>query len=200
MENLAVHNHFPICVLENKVSNELADSVEKKLLPYIEGLPEEGGHLHTDYFTQNKLNLLEEVPELFEFLLETKRMYQQITAFKARDIPEMVWLQDYRSESAVHGKHVHGVSGISGVYWIRANDKAGPLRIYNPNVVLEYLAKYDNFNPYTTMSNDYYPEKGKLILFPSYLHHEVMPSLPGVVRTTIAYNYLSPDVNLDGIS
>jgi hypothetical protein len=39
------------------------------------------------------------------------------------------------------------------------------------------------------MTTMFKPIKGKIILFPSFLNHEVLPSQDGVVRTTIAFNF-----------
>ena len=72
----------------------------------------------------------------------------------------------------------------------QANEQAGALTFHNPNTVLDYVSADEIDNPYRSMHSHYQPVKGKLLLFPSYLQHEVQPSQEGVVRTTIAFNFL----------
>jgi uncharacterized protein (TIGR02466 family) len=78
---------------------------------------------------------------------------------------------------------------ISGVYWVRANENAGGLCFRNPNPFVEYAQWMDS--QYGYQEYEFQPIKGKLLLFPSYLKHAVMPSSSNVVRTTIAFNVVS---------
>jgi len=75
---------------------------------------------------------------------------------------------------------------ISGVYWVRANENAGGLCFRNPNPYVEYA--HNENSQYGRRQFEFQPIKGKLLLFPSYLKHAVMPSSKNVVRTTIAFN------------
>ena len=187
-----IHNHFPIAILEHQVSTEIADTVEQQLLEHITALPYKDsfkGDVATDFFNNNRIDIFTMFPDLIDEFFAAKNTYQEVTSFVASDNITF-WTQDYRSPTGVHNKHQHGVSGISGVYWVRANEHAGALTFYNPNAVLDYVSASVIDNPYRSMMNSYKPIKGKLLLFPSYLHHEVQPSREGVIRTTIAFNFL----------
>ena len=97
------------------------------------------------------------------------------------------WVQDYK-EGDVHDEHHHNVGQISGVYWVRANENAGGLSFRNPNVFVEYGHTVKDTAPYSWQEYVYQPVKGRLLLFPSYLKHTVLPSLKDCIRTTIAFN------------
>jgi hypothetical protein len=186
-------NLFPTFMLECHVDPRLADQIEDILTSEIDGMPtEQTGSLHTDYFTDERIDIKGLCPKLYKEMEKAKDHAVDITTFKATNEFD-AWVQDYRDDKAVHPRHQHGISGISGVYWVRANEGAGPLIFYNPDPTLDYVAAEDWFNPYRTTIYEYMPKKGMMLLFPSYLQHEVMPSLPNVVRTTIAFNFISPD-------
>lgn len=191
--SVKVQNFFPTLILECDIDLRLADQVEDILISHINNMPTDyTGNLHTDYFTDERINIKELCPKLYKEMEKSKDQFQELTTFKATNEFD-AWVQDYRTEKATHPRHQHGISGISGVYWVRANEGAGPLLFYNPDPILDYVAADDMFNPYRSTFYEYIPQKGKMLLFPSYLHHEVMPSAPEVIRTTIAFNFISPD-------
>ena len=189
---MKIHNHFPIAILEHQVDVELADKVEQQLLEHIEALPYRDsfvGNVATDFFSDARIDIFTMFPDLIDEFVSARNAYQEVTTFQSSD-KLTFWTQDYRDETGIHVKHQHGVNGISGVYWIRANEQAGALTFHNPNTVLDYVSADEIDNPYRSMHSSYQPVKGKLLLFPSYLQHEVQPSQEGVVRTTIAFNFL----------
>lgn len=188
-----IRNHFPTCILECDVSAKLANEVENILIPHVETMPTDAsGDLHTDYYSNERINIEKLCPKLVNEMVKAKDQYKKLTTFKATNNFD-AWIQDYRNENARHRRHQHGISGISGVYWVRANENAASLIFYNPDSVIEYVSADDLFNPYRETMCEYVPVKGKMLLFPSYLQHEVIPSSTDVIRTTIAFNFISPD-------
>ena len=190
---MQLHNHFPTAILEHQVDAELADKVEQQLLEHIETLPSRqefvAGNVATDFFSDSRIDIFTMFPDLIDEFVNAKNAYQEVTTFQCSNNLTF-WIQDYRDETGIHVKHQHGVNGISGVYWIRANEHAAPIKFYNPNTVLDYVGADAMHNPYRSMSSVYMPVKGKMLLFPSFLQHEVLPSQAGVIRTTIAFNFL----------
>ena len=191
---MQLHNHFPTAILEHQVCSSLADTVEQELIDHINVLPYEKafkGNVATDYYeeTQTRIDIFNMFPDLITEFFNAKNNYQTSTGIEASDNISY-WTQDYRDETGIHTKHHHGVDGISGVNWVRANEHAAPIKFYNPNTLLGYVEAKDLDNPYRSMSSVYMPVKGKMLLFPSFLQHEVLPSQAGVIRTTIAFNFL----------
>jgi hypothetical protein len=184
-----IENYFPIAVLHYNITNELANKIESVMIPEIEKLDRnEQDTQFTDFF-ENKIPVHELLPELVNEWIHAMREYQSVTALSVIEgQPIQYWTQDYK-EGDTHQTHAHGIHGISGVYWVRANDTAGKIRLHNPNPMTDYARVIDSENSYAWSSAEIKPEKGKMILFPSYLKHEVLQSGPNATRTTIAFNF-----------
>lgn len=79
--------------------------------------------------------------------------------------------------------HVHPGSKVSGVYYYQTNGEDGALVFSNPNIyVSDYLSTFGNPNV------EYQPKMGRMILFPSWLRHSVMPNLTNNERISISFN------------
>lgn len=184
---MIVETYFPVGVLHHDIDSALADKVEETVVPLLTELPR-GTTQFTD-FHGTKIEVHSLLPELIDEFVKAMNVYREATSFSIEEsLPLQYWTQDYK-EGDTHGIHAHGVSGISGIYWVRANSEAGEVRFHNPNPITEYVRVNDEGNPFTWMSARIQPTKGKMILFPSYLKHDVMPSGPNAIRTTIAFNF-----------
>lgn len=74
------------------------------------------------------------------------------------------WIQEYK-ENNLHPSHIHQHSIISCVYYLRAKN-ASNIKFKNPNVI----QSMNNINlEYSSIT----PEEGSLLMFPSWLYHEV---------------------------
>lgn len=81
--------------------------------------------------------------------------------------------------------HAHKSAIFSGVYYIQGTD-TGALRIVNP---ANMLGECNNLSPFTR--DFYYTPKDKdLILWPSWLPHEVEPNYSNRERINIAYDVI----------
>ena len=184
-----IDTYFPLGVLAHNVNKELADTIETVIVPELTKL--ERAHeddQFTDYF-ENKIRVHELFPELINEWVKAVLTYQSATTMAINmDAPLQYWTQDYK-EGDTHHCHEHGINGISGVYWVRANETAGKLRLHNPNSITQYVSAIDRTNQWTSVVADITPEKGKMVIFPSYVKHEVLPSGTDAIRTTIAFNF-----------
>lgn len=181
---------FSIPILEHSVSERIANEVEQFVVPRLSLIPRPDNNAPhaTDYFEDKKVvHLINDVPELFGEIQDCVNRFQQQSSIKhLHDVNQYTWwTQDYH-EGDIHTEHEHGMNKISGVYWIRANENAGGLCFRNPNPYVEYA--HNENAQYGHRQYEFQPIKGKLLLFPSYLKHSVMPSSKNVVRTTIAFN------------
>ena len=59
----------------------------------------------------------------------------------------------------------------------------------NPNPFTEYSQDYHPDAIFSWQGNIYNAVKGRILMFPSYLKHQVLPSKKDVERTTIAFNF-----------
>ena len=190
---------FPIALLQHDVPKDIADEVEKFVVSRIDKMPSrEGPAPHsTDYFEPKKIieDLPKDLPRLWLEIRNCKDKFQEANNFKAvnRQLKTNSnefewWCQDY-IEGDYHNEHEHGIGRISGIYWVRANAAAGGIMFKNPNPFTEYSQDYDPNAIFSWQGNIHNTVKGKILMFPSYLKHSVLPSEKGAERTTIAFNF-----------
>lgn len=186
---MILHNIFSVPIMETFIDNTIANKIEKTFLKNIENIPKKYIH-YTDYGDDvPAYNIEKEVPEFCEFVKAFGENYRVASGIRSSFDKIQYWTQDYRDEGQHHNQHHHGINGISGVYWIRANSAAGEFAFITPNVQQQYV---DYFMETDYSFPDYMitPEKGKMVLFPSYLQHHVAPSGKNAIRSTIAFNFI----------
>ena len=87
--------------------------------------------------------------------------------------------------------HLHPSSCFSGVYYIKGNEKSGAIRFRNPNTPLEFVIgpqHVQEHNGFNSASWKIFPEPGKLVIFPSWLLHDVAPNQDTADRISISFN------------
>lgn len=92
------------------------------------------------------------------------------------------WVQIYK-EKHKHRKHTHMDSAYSGIIYVDGNKNSGQTIFYHPlrDRLLEYDINYmEIFKPEFKIN--------KLILFPSYIVHEVLEEKENSNRTIISFN------------
>jgi uncharacterized protein (TIGR02466 family) len=188
---MQVVNIFPCAMFEGCIKPETAQVVEDYVVPKLDLLtesPDTFDHHSTDFW-DTKILVHEHIPQFWDEVLECIKQYSAETSLYVNfeGLSMHYWTQDYK-EGDGHDIHAHGGPGISGIYWVRANEAAGSVRFYTPNPYTDLSSWTDQMSPYARPVVDVFPEKGKLVLFPSYLKHRVMPSGPDAIRTAIAFN------------
>jgi uncharacterized protein (TIGR02466 family) len=95
------------------------------------------------------------------------------------------WVNRQRLGEKV-GEHYHSMSLISGIYYLDDSDTKTVFQIQNNN----FPSPDFFFNGYSKSKIKYEvkPEKGKLILFPSYIRHSVNMHRSLTTRYTVAFN------------
>lgn len=181
---------FSIPVLRHKVPDKLADEVEDYFLTIKDQIPFSNDQ-YSDFFMPIQLFKFDSIPDLLSEIETARSTFTEATGIlSVNDGMKDYWIQDYSEDGLKHGRHAHGPKGVSGVYWIRANESAGAFCLHNPNILNEYCAKVPTVEtPFTWDDYHYQPTKGHLIIFASYLQHEVLPSGPGAIRSTLAFNF-----------
>lgn len=100
-----------------------------------------------------------------------KKLKKQITSIldKKKLILTDNWAQLYNNEDS-HGVHTHPNSCYSGIIYIQGNS---PTVFYNKDISFTYLEEFKN---------------NKLLLFPSFVPHEVKPLKLNENRLIISFN------------
>lgn len=91
-----------------------------------------------------------------------------------------------------HHKHWHNNSFLSGVFYLTSHEADGNINFFDRNSWIKnfnWLKIKGSLNEFNfEMKETYYPAEGKLILFPSYLEHEVKTLKNHNIRYSIAFN------------
>lgn len=174
------HELFSVRIIEYQLSNEELDSVKFDFKDAIDNLDKNKNknipEVTSDYgnsnykFSQNLLNLLS------KFLLSYGK---SLHPFYQGNI-NSYWLQNYKKGDH-HGWHIHQNSIVSGVLYIDC-ENAQEIRFKNPDPTAAFLNlenEHKSFVPYS----------GSLILFPSWISHEVpVVELENSKRLILAFN------------
>ena len=102
-----------------------------------------------------------------------------------------IWLSRINREGK-HPIHAHAGSHYSGTFYVETPLDCGNLRIHNPLANLWGLAMppIDTEGiPSTSMYVDYVPKSGLLLIWNSWLYHEVLPSKTDSNRDSISFNF-----------
>ena len=200
--------YWPTTVAEVQLDAALADKIEEAVVPRLNVLEDDvkytasGSRHHGRYTSRNtapmitdwlydddrKIQIHELVPEFIEKISESVLAFSKHTKIYVKDHTNIeYWTQDYK-DNHYHPQHAHGTSGISGTYYVRANESAGPICFYNHSTTSSFVKCIDEESTELNKTRKVKAEKGKLLLFPSYLQHRVMECGPNAIRTSISFN------------
>lgn len=89
-----------------------------------------------------------------------------------------------------HERHNHLPSTWSGVYYVQADNNDGNITFFNEHMKSNWpYCSTDLNNPLTRPIFTVQPETGLLLIFPSYLEHQVHENKTDNERISISFNY-----------
>lgn len=94
-------------------------------------------------------------------------------------------------KNSSHARHRHEDSEISGVYYVAAPEGSAPICFTSPLEPLMMASRIDAFettSPWTGIYHRHQPQAGELLLFPSWLLHEVSMQIAAVERRSFGIN------------
>ena len=86
-------------------------------------------------------------------------------------------------KNCYHAFHIHPNSVVSGTFYVSVPKGKAPLRIEDPRAAL-FMAC-----PHRKAQHDFHPKAGEIILFESYMRHEVPPHRTDETRVSVSFNY-----------
>jgi len=94
-------------------------------------------------------------------------------------------------KQVVHSLHLHPLSFISGTYYVRTPRNASAIKFEDPRLSKFMAAppKRADCRPMNQQHIKYRAEAGKVILFESWLRHEVSANQSDEERISISFNY-----------
>lgn len=134
---------------------------------------------------------LDNVPYVADKILEIARIVATEHSYVDADpYIQQAWYNISGAQS-VNLPHQHPQSFLSGVYYIKVSDDAGPIKFYrntNEAFILESLGSYKELNTLNSPTAAFRPENGKLLLFPSWLMHGVDVNGDDEDRISLAFS------------
>ncbi|MBI2380119.1 MAG: hypothetical protein HYV16_05115 [Gammaproteobacteria bacterium] len=142
------------------------------------------------------------VQELYQFCMQSlMKVVMQLNRYEPEqmrklEIRDHTWFHITRFGGYI-ANHNHPMASWSGVYCVAAGENppewpdSGVLRFLNPRAGSFMYLDHGNANlqsPFDNSSLNFRLQPGQLILFPSYLDHEVAPFFGSDERITVAFN------------
>ena len=92
---------------------------------------------------------------------------------------------------AAHGLHLHPLSVLSGTYFVKTPRGCSKIRLEDPRLDKFMAAppRRASCRPKNLQHVTYPAEAGRVILFESWLRHEVGPNPAGAERVSVSFNY-----------
>lgn len=141
------------------------------------------------YQSANLLDL-PEMKELSERLTKSIRAYVGYFQFKQKPKMTNLWLSINNTKD-YNVLHDHPQSKISGVFYTNAPPDSGDLIFSNP-VETEHFFNNEELNEFNLYNCGKYavkPKDGMIVIFPSFLKHEVGPNLTKNRRISFSFNF-----------
>ena len=170
------------------------DAIAETIIPYAKRyladdseLTNTWGYKNT-YKPVNGLETKEELQFLCDYIKGIGNLYLQENGFKSQKlIPHMFFSGMVGGD--VHSKHTHPNSVLSGVLYLDVPEGSGKIRFHEPNP-LKKINKFDIEND-SEPNWEWFelpPEKGMILVFPSWLEHEVLENKSQQDRMTLVFN------------
>jgi len=132
----------------------------------------------TTHATNTNLAEFDELKEFNVHLKEHAKIFIDALGFDYEKISEKFKPYYFATElnkGSMQERHIHAFQ-LSGILYIKVPENSAPIQFLDPNHIREYMdwpiKDYENPNTFKTVN--YKPTKGSLLLWPSYLYHQVL--------------------------
>lgn len=195
---MQIENFFPVPVMTVNMPDDMLDKSKSTAETYIQSKnwsqQRHFGRTITSYHSDTTINYAGHFdPRLAQFINLSAREYMNHTGFNPdSDLRIESWL-NLNLPDTHHGRHEHFGCFISGVLWLVTPENSGNFTIFDPistraqNNVQYNFARIPN-NEYNRNIHSIVPSEGKLIMFPSWLQHQVESNESNDARISIAFN------------
>jgi uncharacterized protein (TIGR02466 family) len=142
---------------------------------------------YTTFYGGYKLNedLKESMPELCNYILENayEVLERQKINIENKKLKITTFWMSRMLKNGFHARHLHAHSLYSGTYYVNADKNNSSIKFYDARI-------FKQFAPESKSGDvvEYRPEPGKLLLWDSYLEHEVDINLTEIPRDAISFN------------
>jgi len=145
-----------------------------------------GWHSTTD------MNLKPEYQDLVNMLYEAQRTIYDQEHLDSEPFLGNMWA-NINPPGSMNRAHIHPNSLWSGVYYVKASENSGQLKIEDPkSVALMVRPRMKKGKPPRRLwrEDNYQPKAGRLIMFPSWLNHCVDTNESNDIRISVSFNFM----------
>jgi uncharacterized protein (TIGR02466 family) len=149
------------------------------------------------YTSYNSLSRMQRISPTFAAL--ERRLNRHVAAYaralefdlKGRDLAMTDCWINIMPRHVVHGLHLHPLATISGTYYVQTPRDCAGLKLEDPRLD-RFMASPPRRSDCSPSSRPWVTipaEAGKVVLFESWLRHEVLPNPVASERISISFNY-----------
>jgi uncharacterized protein (TIGR02466 family) len=148
----------------------------------------------TSYATLSHLDQLSssflEVKKLIDPQVKAFAQHLQMDLRGRKLVMTSFWL-NIMPAGVVHTMHIHPLSTVSGTYYVQTPKKGSGLKFEDPRLV-NFMAsppRKPTARPENQRFISVQPQAGQVILFESWMRHEVPPHTSSQDRISVSFNY-----------
>ena len=196
MSEKIIHKLFVSPVFQFKIENY--ETLNKQLSEYIYNLKKNDAEgiqrsnvngWHSKNFKIEKDN----TPYNFVKAIHGHVKEVIVEGFGWKYVPEKVGMSEIwaiiNKKGTFNKSHNHPGSYLSAAYYVKAPKNCGNINFYDPNEIKKFNSPaIENLTELSTSGFSIKPEEGNLLIFPSYLYHDVGKNLSDDDRIVISFN------------
>lgn len=179
---------FPTVIIEDELTDS---SLIDELISYCNDLKGDGRHEGcSNWQSKSDIHLNKDnkhVMKVNKLLLNSASKYMEFMKYTYESLQiSSMWFNHYNSNDHLQS-HIHPNSVLSGVLYL---SDGSDLQFIDPNETIKTMTlplMEDTFHNSTLFN--YKPQRGKIILFPSWLKHTVLPNYTKS-RISLAFNIM----------
>ena len=144
------------------------------------------------WHSDTNMNELPEYEKLVDMLYSAQRTIYDQEYYESEPFLGNMWA-NINPPGGSNRAHIHPNSLWSGVYYVKAPQNSGQLKIEDPRSValMSRPRQKDVPKPDRLLREHHYePKTGRLIMFPSWLNHCVDPNNSNDIRISVSFNFM----------
>ena len=144
------------------------------------------------WHSDTNMNELPEYAKLVDMLYSAQRTIYDQEYYESEPFLGNMWA-NINPPGGSNRAHIHPNSLWSGVYYVKAPQNSGQLKIEDPrSVALMTRPKQKDVPKPDRLwrEHHYEPKAGRLIMFPSWLNHCVDPNNSNDIRISVSFNFM----------
>ena len=196
MSDVKIHNLFPVPIFQYKLKNH--EETNQELLNYIYELQKKDkvGNPHSNkggWHSQN-FDIINEGPPI-NFINKSKDFLKDIISNRMgwKYVPNKqrivaMWAI-INKKNSYNVKHNHQNCYLSSAYYVKKPKDSGEITFFDPKEAKTYrFPEIEKNTDFSVEKITIKPEEGELLIFPSYLYHEVSENLVNEDRIVVSFN------------